>query len=762
MINRGLPVPALVDPSARLRKALQEGRANTEMMIKKLQSFEGQLDGIESDLRPLQDGTQRYTIAKENISKTLAECGKTYEYFRICVDVKHIANSPYKREKQREIFDAMDRLSKAKAFFEKHREMRSSGTMLDGVNTMLSTLEDKCVNECSRLWKNVGSTVETIKGGTNQPDQYQPIQPFEHDQVTVSEIQNLAHTLDGLKLTRHLEAYKESRIKQVHVILEEQKNSRTSCWNKLYSDDFPFHIRSNNPLSQYMAMVLELLKGEVQLWGILFVQTPFSMQIFLDICHKALDEIHDLISPFLDKTIYSQRAHLKKESQLVHPNNVFLIRMDLLDCFMVHYHSIYDVCKPDFRKESSSSKALINLRNSLIYACIEGTHELLRSSKDIGPILDPCTGDSNIVVTAQHFIEKKIIKPIEYLGNEIEDIVGFGNNINDSNDDGIEKSVSFTTSNAGEKCDLLPMTNDVLHCCSQLLQYGKLFVNKLNSLSREVGQDMPLEAKTHSSFLFGLLQNLKANFEERGDCISAAVSAMSMANGTSNSGSNSIAGGALSVMDHLNPMSILHNSEKKLDRDVNTHNLYESGDKEAELAIMGGCQYLFKANNFSSLYSFLLKNKNELYNCISAKLLDSYYIQVKDSIELSRAAFCNTITRVLGMSRDDIAILDQKYKETTDKTTSGRLIKAKFATFNNGLEALLAQQGAWRISSAELRDEMGKQLALTVVPVYKEFYSKYSKVNFSKRHMDQYVRFTEPDVQLILGRFFGGAVNTSG
>ena len=57
---------------------------------------------------------------------------------------------------------------------------------------------------------------------------------------------------------------------------------------------------------------------------------------------------------------------------------------------------------------------------------------------------------------------------------------------------------------------------------------------------------------------------------------------------------------------------------------------------------------------------------------------------------------------------------------------------------------------------------MGKQLALTVVPVYKEFYSKYSKVNFSKRHMDQYVRFTEPDVQLILGRFFGGAVNTSG
>lgn len=47
-------------------------------------------------------------------------------------------------------------------------------------------------------------------------------------------------------------------------------------------------------------------------------------------------------------------------------------------------------------------------------------------------------------------------------------------------------------------------------------------------------------------------------------------------------------------------------------------------------------------------------------------------------------------------------------------------------------------------------------MADTIVPVYAAFYDKYSKTNFSKRHMDQYIRFTAEDAKLILGRFFGG------
>jgi len=166
-----------LDPSSKLRKALQEGRANTELMIEKLQAFEGQLDGIESDLRPLQDGTQKYTVAKENISKTLLECGKTYEYFRIANEVKPIANAAYSREKSKDIYDALERLSKAKTFFEKHREMRSSTGMLNGVDSMMVMLEDKCVHEVVKHMAKVGSTVVTKTGGKGEPDHYTIINP---------------------------------------------------------------------------------------------------------------------------------------------------------------------------------------------------------------------------------------------------------------------------------------------------------------------------------------------------------------------------------------------------------------------------------------------------------------------------------------------------------------------------------------------------------------------------------------------------------
>ena len=76
-------------------------------------------------------------------------------------------------------------------------------------------------------------------------------------------------------------------------------------WNKLYNDDFPFHIRNNNPLGQYMEYVLQILRGEMQLWGVLFHSNPLSVAVFLEICHTAINELHNLMKPLLDDNIYS-------------------------------------------------------------------------------------------------------------------------------------------------------------------------------------------------------------------------------------------------------------------------------------------------------------------------------------------------------------------------------------------------------------------------------------------------------------------------
>ncbi len=691
------------DPSSRLRKALKEGRANTELMIRKLQSFEDQLNDIETDLRPLQNGTQKYTVAKENISKTLLECGKTYEYFRIASEVKPIANAPFSQEKAREIYEALERLSKAKAFFEKHREMRSSSSMLNGVDTMLTALENKCVDQIVSILGVAGSAVISRPAEKGEITQYSSSIPLPDS--SLREIQGISTVMDSLGLLTHIQRCGELRQKQVKIDVKTQEDGLKGSWKKLQSEDFPYIIRNNSPLHLFLGYASELLRGELQLWSGLFATSVTSMNTFLHVCHIVIDSLNAQIQPFLGSAVYTTRG-----GSLVHKNNIFLIRLDMLDAFMLYYHSLYELCKPDFRKESSASLALMEIRSSLVRACIEGIDELLRTSAYPGPILDPK-------------LESGAHKP-DASGHMTE---------------------SFTSANAGEKCDLQPITNDIVHCCAQLLQHGKFFISKLNALARDIGVEMRADAKSHSVLIYTLLQNLKSNFKERSDMISVAVTAIGTA-------AASAGGFNIGIFSHS-----AAKEATKLDRDMNTHNLFEVGNKEAELLVMSGCPHLYLANNFSKLQEFLQSNLNDLQQCISPKLVEAYCQHVQEVIHGSRKAFCETIGSTVSMLPSDIQVFDEKYKSTTDKTALGRLVKAKFAAFNAGLEALLAQQGAWRISSATLRFELGRQMADTIIPAYKAFYDKYSTTNFSKRHLDQYVRFTSEDANLILGRFFGGS-----
>ena len=78
-------------------------------------------------------------------------------------------------------------------------------------------------------------------------------------------------------------------------------------------------------------------------------------------------------------------------------------------------------------------------------------------------------------------------------------------------------------------------------------------------------------------------------------------------------------------------------------------------------------------------------------------------------------------------------------------------------TFNTGMDALLAQQGEWRVASAGLRERLSQQLVSSVLPVYTQFYSTYSVVKFSKKHMEEYLKYPPNVVERHLAGFFGRA-----
>ena len=75
--------------------------------------------------------------------------------------------------------------------------------------------------------------------------------------------------------------------------------------------------------------------------------------------------------------------------------------------------------------------------------------------------------------------------------------------------------------------------------------------------------------------------------------------------------------------------------------------------------------------------------------------------------------------------------------------------------FNTGLDALLAQQGEWRVSAPGLRERLSSQLLANILPTYKVFFETYSAVKFSKKHMDEYLKYPPANVQMHLEGFFG-------
>lgn len=87
-------------------------------------------------------------------------------------------------------------------------------------------------------------------------------------------------------------------------------------------------------------------------------------------------------------------------------------------------------------------------------------------------------------------------------------------------------------------------------------------------------------------------------------------------------------------------------------------------------------------------------------------------------------------------------------------TAAQKLLKFKFSQFNATVEALLTHQGEWRVSSPELRELVGAELMRKIIPPYTTFFNKYSKIHFSKRHMDDYLKFPPTDLEHILKGFF--------
>jgi hypothetical protein len=682
-----------------LTQSIAGARYNTTLMLSRLQRFEERLGSIDNKMRPIQITTENYSKAKGNISSTLEEVSKTYEYFRIAADVKVIINQGYKPATQKQFFDALGRLSQAKKFFEDHREIKSSMTVLMTIDTLLRNAVMQCVAELERLLVPLGKTVEPEDG--KEVGKYRVINPM--PSAVAAELKTLFALFDKHNQRIHFEVFQGIRIAQVRAELQVEEEAHAKEWAALL-DDVPY-IKGSHPLQGYITLAYEMLRGELQLWSnALNPSNPQAIKVFAAICDATVMEIQRLLTPML----IDDEEHTSSNF-IIRQANSFLIRLEMLDMFMARYDDMLEICRPEPGKSSTASVALTALRNAMVEACVDSINILLQSSSDPGDHID--------LATHEEF--KKAYK----------------------------KGEVIAVTNPGESCDLHPITGNVLHCCKELAAFEPVY-RRMCELVSEIGvhNNFPyMYASELQDLVTSLVDNLFDSLQQRADRYNVVVPP------TAKPQTKEQFEGA--VTRALN---------------VKQSKLFDAGAKEAQIAICHARRHLFLANNLYSLYIYCRDMQRAQVAALHAgegtsgmvvlNDLARFLNSVEEQLHEAQKQFVESIVGALGLLENDLEEFAEQrdaLQKRGDKRGLERLLKAKFSVFNSGMDALLAQQGEWRVTSVDLREHIGANLADKVCPVWTTFFNRNSSTAFSKKHQKEYLRNPPHDVTMILSHFFG-------
>ena len=280
-------------------------------------------------------------------------------------------------------------------------------------------------------------------------------------------------------------------------------------------------------------------------------------------------------------------------------------------------------------------------------------------------------------------------------------------------------------------CDLHPVTGNVLHCCKQIAKFA--IYKQVLSLAVTVDISTQSPLPDTGEFINIMLEKLLLGIQL-------------MASKFNNNKSGN--GGPITRELH-----------------VKTHKLYEAGGKEAEELLSSSRKHLFMINNAYSILTYIREKKKEITQMSTAShasntkpnIHDQKLLILLETLETKftdeKSNFCDKVGCVMGMNTEDMEEFNDRYIK--DKAGQYRLLKAKFSMFNSGMDAFLAQQGEWRVSSATLREHLGELLVESIYPTYLEFFTTYSIIPFSKKHMAGYLKYQPKTIEDKLKHFFG-------
>jgi hypothetical protein len=388
---------------------------------------------------------------------------------------------------------------------------------------------------------------------------------------------------------------------------------------------------------------------------------------------------------------------VKKSSNLLKESNYFLIRLDIASIFFSEYVQMKELCSP--LDKSQGSDAGSAARRSF------GLDALLLMRDEISGTIIACAAD--LITCLQQAFQ-----------------------------------TSSSVQEALDACDLHPITSTVLCCCKELAVLPPDTYTQVLSVAAEHSVDLDELPKSLPAYEAELLQILVAR---------------------------------------LSALSVSYDKDIKISKAASTtilnnkqHAMFQGAEKEGEERIIPAKKHLFMLNNLFNI-SLHLRGRLAFLNSTSLTSDIARYNSVKSSkdilsslaqsIELNvleeQTKFCTVLARALILtSIEELHQVVESKKVHLDhsgkllKLGDGRVLKTIFGHFNASLDTLQVLQAQWRISSTDLRDLVRRQLVALIVPAYTEFFKEYSKVNFSKKHMKEYLRYPPDLVQRTLLSLF--------
>lgn len=190
---------------------------------------------------------------------------------------------------------------------------------------------------------------------------------------------------------------------------------------------------------------------------------------------------------------------------------------------------------------------------------------------------------------------------------------------------------------------------------------------------------------------------------------------------------------------------------------MGTHSLFESGEKEGIERLIFCKPKLFLINNLYSIHIYSKERinsttaKNDVITLNQDARLIEFFRIIDDELNREMESFIQCILKTVVLSSDDLKF-SKKFEN--DKNEKSKMLKAMFSAFNGGISALITQQNEWRIAYADLRDELDTRIKESIMNAYLEFYHANSKINFSKKHMELYIKYKPEDINKIITGYF--------